>query len=384
MTDERKGYPSASSMERLKLCPGSHKLIASLPERPQKEEPCALAGTEAHEELASGEETENITVEACREIACQFIATIQPNESKRELREERLWGYKNDPSLTFSGKPDWVIVFVEADHTPEFKRHAVLIDWKTGRKRTTHARECLQMRTLAVLVDANYGPFESLTVAKVQPWVKGQITVAKYERPELIDAEREIVEIIQASQEPDAPRRPGKAQCDYCPAKAWCPEAHGSSYDVPEKSLAGAARNYGIQTDGKDELNAVYLSNTTLSVLLERMPLAKKIFAAIEAEAKFRLEQDPASVPGYALRPGNMVRSVNDVNTVRSRLVFRGCHPDAVDRETEITGAAIERLLTPKWKGKALKEQKEQVMDGCTTSNQSNPSVVRVDGKELE
>lgn len=377
MTYERQGYPSASSMERLKLCPGSHQLIASLPERPRKEDAWTTAGTEAHEELASDAETENLTVETCREIAVKFLDTLQiPNDSRRFF-EERLWGFKNDPSLKFSGKPDYVVTWksvVDYDEKGDvLADFAAIIDWKTGRKGAPDAAENLQLRTLAVLVDANYGPFETITVAAVQPWVAGQITVAKYERAELIDAEREIVEIIQESQKPDAPRRPGPRQCEYCPARAFCDEVKASTLDMPSKVM--------MVKPGSEAT----ISGEQMASLLGRVAIAKKVIKDIEAEAKWMLSVAPTSVPGYAIKTGNMVRRINDIVTVKDRLAFRGVHPNEVDRKMSISFKAIAELLEEEgYTGKANKEQVAEVLDGCTESKPTAARLVRVDGKELE
>ena len=81
MSDERNGLPSASSMERYQLCPGSYMAERGLPEATSED---AEAGNRIHAVLAGETVTppltddEERTMESCRNQCEELIQKTVP------------------------------------------------------------------------------------------------------------------------------------------------------------------------------------------------------------------------------------------------------------------------------------------------------------------
>ena len=127
MTDERQGFPSASSAERYALCPGSLFLEKECP--PEPETPDASSGNRIHAALA-GETVflspdELQVFEACKRQEEALVSGI--NSWRCIGREKRLWFNGNgNGAQDWSGKPDAVYGAVG-------ENVGLVIDYKTGR-----------------------------------------------------------------------------------------------------------------------------------------------------------------------------------------------------------------------------------------------------------
>lgn len=78
-TDEHAGLPSASGMERIKLCPGSFLLERAC--APEPEDKDAESGRAIHEALATGDtskltEEQLKTYEKCKELTVECLSRI--------------------------------------------------------------------------------------------------------------------------------------------------------------------------------------------------------------------------------------------------------------------------------------------------------------------
>lgn len=149
--------------------------------------------------------------------------------SVKEIKEKRLWLHLGlDPVL--SGQPDVVYI---AD------KSACVIDLKSGwNTHLTPSELNWQLRVLAVLVARNYEVYDVM-VGFVKPKSRYQaIDVTRYGPLELIEAEKQILSTLSASNKVSAHRSPGP-QCRYCPAKMRCPEA--GSYSLLPSVVAGVS-----------------------------------------------------------------------------------------------------------------------------------------------
>lgn len=292
--DERGGKPSASSMERLALCPGSFLAEASAPTPPASK--YAERGTKiaalVQQQLTSDgdslvpdvdsseiEEAHRMYKETirCYESAAAALGITVPLMDKDNLIlvEQRLWSLDK----TFSGKPDVVIMNGDC---------AIIIDHKSGWGDVTVATHNWQLRTLAVLVHQLFKKTK-IAVAIVQP-NNADPTIGTFDEHSLVAAEATIIHAINEAKQPNAKRIPSGKACKFCKYRPECSEARGV--------LVKVSTNTGIPAD--------------LSLALDMIEVADMVANDIRAQAKACLAEDPNSVPGWKLRPGSVRHSIKD------------------------------------------------------------------------
>lgn len=361
MNDERNGLPSASSMERYQLCPGSYMAERGLPEATSED---AETGNRIHAVLAGETVTppltddEERTMEACRRQATALLDTLLPHRDEMHVERRYWWGKQ------WSGKPD-VVAFDTA------QGHAVVIDYKTGRGDVTEAAGNMQLRALAVLVSAEHWP-ERVTVAIVQP-LAGAVSVCEYGPDELMKAHEEVTGIVSAIHWPEASRRPSSKACQYCKAKATCPEARKASLQMPMANIPQGTTPSAI---------AATLTSETLSDFLSRAEFAAKVIEACRDEAKSRMESGE-TVPGWTLKPGAERETITDPTTVYNRASAVGVNSEAFMACVSVTKGKLKDAVKAATgdKGKALDARMESILAGCTETKQAAPSLARVKGE---
>ena len=355
MSDERLGLPSASSMERYLLCPGSYAAERGLPETTSDD---AEAGNRIHAVLAGETVTpplsddEERTMEACRTQAEQLIAELVPGNDAIH-RERRLW-FGNQ----WSGKPDLVAVdCVFAD--------ALVIDYKTGRGEVATADGNMQLRALAVLGAEEY-KLSLVAVAIVQP-LAGPPSVCIYSAGDLKKARKEVLGIIDAIHKPDAPRIPSPKACQYCKAKGTerCPESIAVVESLPME----------VSRDGRE----IVLTPERLAELLEKLPMVEKVIDAIRGKARRMLEAGE-TVPGWTLKPGSERETIADPTTVYNRASAAGVNSEAFMACVSITKTKLKDAVKSATgdKGKALDARLDSILAGCTEEKQAAPSLAKV------
>ena len=358
MSDERKGLPSASSMERYMLCPGSYAAEQGQPEQTSDD---AESGNRIHAALAGETVTpplgddEERTMKACQSQASALLDAIVPHRDEMHL-ERRYWLGEQ-----WSGKPDVVAI-------DTLQGHAIVIDYKTGRGEVASAEGNMQLRALAVLVSQEHG-LDHVTVAIVQP-LAGSASVCVYEADDLRKARIEVLAILTAIHQPDAPRHPSAKACRYCKAKAGCPEAREASVALPMANIPEGATASAI---------AATLTGETLAEFLHRAEFASKVIDACRDEAKRRLEEGEV-IPGWTLKPGSPRESITDPAKVFGRFVAAGGTQEAFMPCVSVTKTKLKDAVKAVTgaKGKALDAQIETMLDGCTEAKASAPSLAKL------
>lgn len=358
MNDERFGWPSASAMKRLALCPGSWNLSQHAP--PQPASPDADSGNRIHaalEQLGSGQDSaflelpdeEFKTAELCLDLERKLVSeTI--GQAFGTVREARM----KSRSLRVSGKAD--AVHANGDT-------ALILDYKTGRGDVEDANKNLQLRTLAALRFLNFGTSQ-IYVAIIQPWVSPQVSVAKYDWRDLSRAVDEVDAILKAARAEDAPRIPSEEACKYCPAKVICKEAANV---LTELSSYESKAPIGVSPS----VHVAALTSQNLGLLLKRAKLAESIIEAARDEAKRRLENGD-KVDGWQLKDGSEQDEITDPQGVFGEFVKAGGTAEQFLKAVKVTkGKLKEQVKAATGKtGRELESQLARILGGFTTKKQ--------------
>jgi len=358
MSDERNNKPSASSVERYQLCPGSWAAEQGILDATTDD---AVTGNRIHAWLAGETMTVPLTSDEvdlalkCREQEETILNTVLPYRDEI-IRERRYWMGKD-----WSGKPDVVAI-------DSIMGEALVVDYKTGRGDVTPAEGNLQLRALAVLVHEKHW-FVKVTVAVIQP-LAGAPSVCEYSHDDLRKARAEIGSIIDRINAPNAPRAPSTEACKYCKAKPYCVEAREQAVALPVTAIPAGTTPDAI---------AATLTSQTLAEFLERADFASRVIDACKSEAKRRLESGDI-VPGWTLKPGSERETIADPTTVFNRASAVGVNSEAFMSCVSIAKGKLKDAVktATQEKGKALEARMDSLLAGCVEVKQSAATLTRI------
>jgi hypothetical protein len=322
MDDPRLGLPSASSIERLALCPGSHRLSAGLaPITTPEQREWAESGDRIHLWLESPgfidlKEDELVTANKCEDHREQIMDMAMPDRASLErgvIKESRLWLYDDAGNPIFSGQIDYGEVVQQKPHV------AAVTDYKTNRGDVTDNVKNPQTRSHAVLLaTALNWEVDRIYTGVVQPLVHHKAEPpCCYTKDHLLAADKQIRRWLKAAEQEDAPLVPGEKQCKYCPAKLKCPAAARFYWDIAATTPEQVTGATGAQ----------------LSALLDKTKVAAQIIDMVDAQAKELLAKDPAAIPNWQLEPNSPVREITDPNAIFKSLAGAG----KIDAEAFLT-----------------------------------------------
>jgi hypothetical protein len=341
--DPRRGLPSASALERLRLCPGSLRLSQQV--EPLPAGTAATTGTAIHAALAGEdvdlEHSQETTHDACRRIEERLVRDHGFHDAPCE-REQRRWYMDAELIERWSGQAD--AVFMRADGT------RLIIDYKTGRGHVTAAERNMQMAALAVLWASHVN---DTIVALVHPWVSPGYSVARYTPEDTWVVDLHLQGIIEEAQREDAPVRPHVNACRYCPATGRCAAAIRTLNIVP-----------ATQAD--------VLEPDAIAALLDDLGVVEDQIDAIKARAR-QLATD-GKLPGWALSPPSQVRTVSDVPALWQRWTAAGGDAEgfmsAITVKLSGLTKAVKTLTGAK--GKDLDQRVDAMLDGvCETKEKA-------------
>ena len=358
MSDERRGLPSASSAQRYALCPGSFLLEQSIT-TPEVTSDDASMGNRIHGYLAgegialNEEETRIATDSRLQEI--ELVKAVFPLQYRLQImREKRLWGYDADFNKSWSGKPD--VVYNDGER-------ALIIDYKTGRGEVQHATGNVQLRALAVLADMTSGPYQEVTVAIIQP-LAGEPTTCTYGAEDLVRASSEMTTLMDDIRKPGQPRNPSTEACKYCKAKEVCPEARGVVQKLPAL----------VPRDGLE----IVMTPEQIAEFLEKAPLAEAVIEAVRGKARRMLEAKQ-EIPGWRLKPGAIRESITNPELAFARFMAAGGTQAQFVQAITVAKTKFHNAVkaaTGK-KGKELDGFVEIMLEGCTETKTTAPSLVK-------
>jgi hypothetical protein len=300
MTDERQDKPSASSMRRTRLCPGSVNLIRRLRREGligADDTEASREGTSRHSLIEMGVDAETIedgneayTVRRAQQLLeeARIAARINGCDTYK-VTEHRYWIYDADMNRVASAK---------VDHAETLGATGLVADYKTLFGDHGDAAKSEQITTQVVAFADTHG-LEEVYAALIQPNLakEKQLTVALYDRPAINRAQAEILAWCKAAEKEDAPRIPGSDQCFHCPARGkHCKESVAASLALTATDVA------------------LSLTPAQIEQFLDRIKMAESVISAVKERAKQMLADDPNVFGTYGLEPGKKVRSITDAN----------------------------------------------------------------------
>jgi hypothetical protein len=343
MTDERKGKPSASGMQRIMECAACLPLTnqlrreGKLPEDKGSDE--ANFGTAVHAVLASlalGEDVSHYPVDhvAAALPLWDQAQRFRPGGDARLVVEKRLWSSCGD----FSGMFDLVWLMDDA---------AVLIDYKTLHGNHPPAHSNWQLKTGAVLLRQNYG-VSSVTAVLLQT-MKAP-SVAEWNEFDIEEFEAEIqVRLWDRDRDPwRAGFNPNPNLCPHCPARLSCPAHH---------HLIGQAMAADAITTATTPRLSEFLRACEVVEIHRKAALA-------EMEQRLLMGETDGH---FALAPGKTMRKITSVPTLVNRLIAEGVPMKDALSAMSMTMGDAEKLLK---KATGLKsgefaEKMREISEGC-------------------
>lgn len=352
------GHITASSLDRIAFCPGSWLLEQKVPATDEDVGLEAQSGIRIHAALAGEIEEEILTPEE-RETydACVALTKeLVPGTHKGNYAAEQRLYLREGAKVIFSGRFDAAWTAIDL---------TLIIDYKTGRGSVPPADRNWQMRSLAVLWDANHieDHGKPIEVAIIRPLGSPQVTRCLYTPEDLQKSHGLLLDMLKLAYDPKAPRRASEEACRYCRAKAICPEAQQSVYRASSPALVGPALEL--------------MSALQLCSLLEACETAKHVIPAIKAEARRRIEAGEKF--GWHLKPGVERERICDLELLHDRCARIGianrefvaacgmAKNDLKDLVRENTGQ----------KGMGLDLTIKQLLDGIVDVKVTEPSLER-------
>lgn len=368
MSDERNGLPSASAASRYAACHGSYQLERQVVEQQTTSD--AQIGNRIHAALAL-ETVNDLTtdetwiIDRCKEQELEIVLQVFGETETNCFREKRLWALDEEGNRLWSGKPD-VIYTANCDGI----FHGLIIDYKSGRGTVENAAENLQLRCLVALLDESWGfTLDRVTVAIIQPLV-GPPSVSTYESSDIHSAIIESHDLMAKIEKQGQPRTPSEAACKYCKGKPYCSEAREMAVALPLSETPA-----GITPDAI----AATLTNQTLAAFLDRASQAEAVIESCRAEARRRLKEGD-KIEGWALKDGAVRETIKDTEKVYLRFIEGGGTYEDIMPAITINKTKLKEALkaATQTKGKELDAKMSELLDGCTESKTSEPTLIRI------
>lgn len=351
-TDERQGLPSASSMARTLACPAWVSRSVGL-ETPEKQ--WTRDGTKMHAVLAGEEDDEDLSDELdlavgiCRNKAEMLLASIGFEEYET-ITETRLWITDDSGNRIGSAKPDKV--FIEKDHFAIF-------DFKTGRKDVPAPSMNPQLVTCAIAVAQTYGITKGF-LGIVPAW-RQTPPVAEIGGEQIEQWRQAIIAATRETAGP-TPRAQAGPHCDYCPARADCPEA----WEIVRRVDAILA-DFDIMNDSPETTVANYdlakHAEGTINVFLESV--------------KARLKAEPGCFPGLEIGKGGETKTIPGGLANYERLTSL-YSPAVVLAACKWTPAALAKVISPGKGTKAAQKALEEELSDMIVRKEKAGSIERV------
>ncbi len=382
MSDTERGlWTSASYAQRDKDCLGAFLLSRDLPEPPASPE--SDSGTIVHllwngrdilpprdptpEEIDKADELRTREVEVAQAEGFDLAKCVR-------LVETRLW--HRFPKVAVETKRKKLRVEVEmlqtsgrfdvALYDPTDGR-ALIVDGKSGWLDVPPPNSNPQLRRLAVLLWLSLYPKQVL-VNILKPFGR-QEPCCVYDAEALRTALLEMEAQVRANHDPKSPRTPGEVQCRYCRAGYWGKCAEHAAWLSSALPTICPPLPMTRARDWTPEQRGIFLG---------RWKIVEKWGGDNWDECKELMQADPQAATGFRLVDGDERETVVDLQTVWTRFQRIGSLTAFMRslKLTKKTFKEVVRAATGKT-GKALDGEMKTLLDGCTVSTQSAPTIER-------
>ena len=273
--DIRKGLPSASKLERVAACPGSHALEQTVTFESGEDDTMAEQGTRVHAARETGntlelDAEENELYQSGLRYEKRLLDKwketfgFRDEEVVQGPNELRLWIHNHNLDPVGSGQLD--VHYLCRDY-------AHIIDWKVGfLNHLVGATGNYQLRMQAVLLWLEHPHLKNIRVAFAKPrYEDSQLDYADYSEMDLKYSYDGILLALWWATQPDAVRSPG-VHCRYCRAKTICPQALAFAL-LPSTIASGVLRGedpmVAAQAVSDDDLYRMYEVKSTIEAILK-------------------------------------------------------------------------------------------------------------------
>lgn len=296
---------SASNLHRRERCPGSARMEAGLAEEDTAE---AREGTLLHKlDCAAGTVASSMTdgllpdeiswmLDRSARLDAEVLESVRehfglPERASAHYRERDLV-LRDGIKVVLTGTADRLVIW-------ERERVGVVIDKKFGYLPVPPADVNRQLMAYSAMMAATH-KLQYVVAAITQPRFPAAEakTLAVYDATTLKDARATVLGILRTTAT-DNTLRAGIAQCRYCKAKAICPAYKA---EVERMRAVAEPRGFALSEASGEQLGALLNAGNFWDLIAHD----------VKAEARRRLSQDPASVPGYRLGKEKMLPRVVD------------------------------------------------------------------------
>ncbi len=339
---------SPSEAYRLRLCPGSWKIQP----REQLITEFSEAGTLAHESAA-------VAIQAHRP---EFVADAI-KEAPRNLRGavtdyvswvESLKAYHPNGSVWVEVSASTYPILPRSQaridfvlHCPDTKRLYV-VDFKSGSGHEVMATENEQLiiyadafiRQFAPLID---GSIDDVHLVIIQPRMKPEPDVWALPIDEFRKAFQRLYSDLQRCYRDDPELISGTEQCQFCRAKARCPQIAKDALEGIKDRLEWD-KVYTLDDFRRQLENTEQLKPEDMALIVKIAPLLRTWLKGIEDHALSDLRQGK-SIPGMALGKGRAHRKWVNPDEAKQYLFTKGLDTSEVVEEKLISPSKAEELL---------------------------------------
>lgn len=383
--DPRGGWTSASNAAADELCAGRHNAQKGIADRPSDD---SEFGNKVHKALATDVTTdlsdEELKIyEQCVEIRQRevekFFGDDHPNV--KVSKERRFWcqilakpGDKSPNAARYrhSGQVDFIA---------RLGRRALIVEYKALPGDVPTSPTNKQLRDQVVLA-AGEMVIPEIGAVVVQPLVTHSPNVCLYTTESIKRAEAEMFSRVRANNNPEAERTANTVSCKFCLAKEGCsPYQTWVTAMVPKSEVIAATP----VEQWTPEMRSHFLT---------MRPAVEQWLDDCYKKLKAMMKESPTSVPGYKLKPGSNVTTINDPQKLFERFCELGQEwankenpemshihtltPIFMQCVTVGNGSLSEvvRKITG-LKGKALEKQVEDLRAGIIDSKRNDHSITK-------
>lgn len=372
-TDERRGCTSASNAESDTLCPARHLMQRGMPHRTSV---WAETGDRIHRALATGKRDglsfdENQRVDECLEIEkrklIEFFGEADAAKA-RAFRENpdnpegsRLWVRFRDGSgreLEHSCRPD---VFYR------LLNKAIIFEYKTLAGDIPDSPRNLQLRDQQCIIRGNFVIAGDIGVCVIQPMVTRDPVICVYTPEDSKAAEAQMFQRVANSNDPKSVPTANEVSCKFCLARPKC-----KAYQQWAGAMVPAMLNVM-------EVPVADWSPEQRAMAANVLKPCKDLIAMVEESIRDALSKDPNGCPGWTLKPGARVETINNPQVAFNRFTQLGGSLEQFMDAVKVSKTALKEHISAitSTRGKALEKHMKELTDGIVDVRQNAPSLKR-------